>query len=1200
MTDEKGSSELILSSIIQAPDHHTAEAAIAQVFSLEYAYLRPFYLPAWTIFNRSHQSNIISRDWLMGEIESFLNETDRGLFLLKGPGGTGKTTFLAQLASRYGAIHHFTELAPGPKSIQSARCNLGAQIIRAFDMADFMPIHRFQEAVLNQDFLSELLIEGTQRYTQSNPDQKIMIILDGLEEAGISLNRNPFGIPEKLPRHVYLLTTQDPNLHIFNYQGLTKIVDLEKESSSVLSDLRAYFHKYFEDGSLKNIYNQLGSDPLCDILLGKSLGNWISLNHLLRQLNDPDLAKLSPDELLSQLPSGLSKTYLQTFLRIKDSDHAEWYRFILPIIGVFAVYHDPLLPPQIASYAGLPADYRLIKSYVDHSLQPFLTNDFQGRYYFPQHTLKDFLSGKMKNGSLSLYEETFLEELVENTRLSHLCVAQEILSLWGGLEAGLPGIKSQKANTARDEYGFDYLVSHLEGSGLTDDLRKLLRLEWQFEGRDQPNPRRIRISPKKMFLKSQPEKLITFANGWYTAKRSHNRLLGYLDDIHRAWNISNDVGEQARYALITSSVSMVASQPNKTFTIGDLDEQDQLIARLAGCLSEAGDPGKAMNTVEMIKNPRRKSQALTEVAKFLPSQSMPIILRLIHDLEDNEDKTEILIICALHYNELSKPVQALEICRAISEDTLRNELFVKLATKLIEKDQVELALEAVHNIKDESIQVQLITDYARNLDREELQSAMALMRNLHKDDMKVKAIESLAPYLPNPLHRDCFQCIRLMKEEYRSNALVRLIPHIREPLLKDALSAVLDIKDENIRAPVLVELVIRTAATGSPDKALKHVPAILGEKYQALAIAGISSYLTEEQCLEALEMGKKFTDEANLARTYEGLIPYLQQSVLKDILEKAFLFKNSTSQGVVLKSIAKRYGELGEQNNSVEIICQCPSQEQRSQILVEMAPLWHEDTRSEALKLTLELNDYEYQALALAGLLPYLSKAELIKALTATINLPNQRWLYINRRTENLCKIIPLLAECGEIDLSISTMQVLQDDESLAQALISLVPKLSGEGRANALANIRRIQSPGKRVDTLIDLAPMLPASQLDEILNDLTNFLDEKTRVNAIVRLAPSIPDEYFQPFLEIILKVQDRNIRVQAWSALVQRWLLLPVPQSMSLWKKTIQDLSYQPRSDLLLDLKSLVPVINDLGGINEINEVLEAIKDVARWWK
>jgi glutamine synthetase adenylyltransferase len=168
-----------------------------------------------------------------------------------------------------------------------------------------------------------------------------------------------------------------------------------------------------------------------------------------------------------------------------------------------------------------------------------------------------------------------------------------------------------------------------------------------------------------------------------------------------------------------------------------------------------------------------------------------------------------------------------------------------------------------------------------------------------------------------------------------------------------------------------------------------------------------------------------------------------------------------------------------------------------------------------------------------------------------------------------------------------------------AMALVALIPVLGGEPQASAFANLHRIQNQAKTAATIIEVAPALSPQLFDKALSCLDSFTDEKIRVQVIEGLAPDLPEEYFPQILKVARSIQEKDLRALALAALVKKWLLLPVPQSLSLWKETIHDLSNRSRSDFLSDLKSLSPLIYDLGGVSAIVDTLQAIKDVGRWW-
>jgi hypothetical protein len=267
--------------------------------------------------------------------------------------------------------------------------------------------------------------------------------------------------------------------------------------------------------------------------------------------------------------------------------------------------------------------------------------------------------------------------------------------------------------------------------------------------------------------------------------------------------------------------------------------------------------------------------------------------------------------------------------------------------------------------------------------------------------------------------------------------------------------------------------------------------------------------------------------------------------------------------------------------------------------LVELSASWPESSRSEVLTLTLALENPEYLTSALAGLIPYLQRTALLDALFVITQLPEHDWIGVNRRTEILIQICPLLVQCNEIDRTLLILQGFTEDKSIARVLTNIYPILPEPSQKTALAFTQNIKDPLMRASTLIALMPKVTDSQIEIFINYLDNIGDEKLRIQGLIGLAPWITPDQIQKFLGTIINIDDKQLRAQALAALVSNWLLLPVPQSLSLWRECIQISSRRHRPDLLSDLSSLSPVISDLGGITAIKDILKTIKVVTKWW-
>ena len=1199
IAQEKSSFELIFAPIIQATDRNSAKLAVERVFDQDYSFLRPYYSPAWSEVNRLYREDLVNRQWLKNEINAFVNENDRGFIFIEGEEGTGKTIFLAQLAHDWSSIHHFFSLPQGSKGFQLARHNLGAQIIREWGLEDWITPNRFQEMASSKNFLNELITEASIKNKNSSINKKITIIVDGLEDIGVVFDQNLLGIPNELPENVYFVLSQTPNMRSFNTQTISKKFFLGQGNSNHFQDLVSYCQKYLEDPSFEHLQKHLDMEQLLPVLVEKSQGNWLLLKLNLQRLKNANNPEITIDEIKGHFPESVFTAYLQTFLSIKDEDHAEWYHYILPVLGVLSAYPEPISQNQIILNARLPADSFISKHLFEKLLDPFLFIDLEERCQLNHATLKTFLSGRVNsNIEQSPLEEAFTQELKENNKLYHLRFSDEILALWGKIDDGLPGLRNLKQPTSQDHYGLGYLPSHLEGAGSIDDLKKLIKIDWQSEKNEKPQTSLI-IRSKKREAIALKVRTAKSSNGWYVIKSTYEEKDSFLDDVQRAWRNSFGIEEHIYYALVTSSVISSQIVDHQPTSINDQDEQDQFVSKLAVSLAYLGDPNSALATIELISNSKWKSQTFAEMVPHLPSLSIPSVLRSCQLIVDAREKDLIIENCALRLTELSKPTQALEIASQLSSASLQNHLLAQLAKNLFETNQIDMALEAIHHITNEKDQTDLLIELASGMDRDALQTSLLLIRGFHDQSKKATAVCGLAPYLPNPLQRDCLQWLDQLNEFNRSKVLASLIPHMRETLLKDVLSAARDINDETLRAPVLVELTIRTAATGDPTKALQLMQAIWSENYKAAAMGGCAQYLTEEQRYELYGIIQTFKNTNSQGRAFENLIPFLYEPLLTDILEKAYLIEQEDFQFTILKAISKRYLALGETTRSTDIVRKCTSLQLQARLLVALAPFWPETLRSEILTLTLTLENPELLADALIGLLPYLGHTALLDTLYFILQLPEQSWVGDNQRTQLLILMSSQLAQCGDIDKSFTILREFSDDENISKGLLSIFPHLPEEYQAAGLAIVQSIQDPAKKIQLLASLLPMLFESQVETVWVYIDNVDNERTRFLLLTGLSHCITPQHFPEYVERVCKLQEKTLRAQGFSELIPIWLQLPVSQSLVLWKDQIQALSRRLRPDLFLDLKYLAPVISDLGGISAINTTIKLVEDVTQWW-
>ena len=172
----------IIAQIVNTGDHN-------QFFVGDYERLADAYISAQSVFDRVDLDHFTGREWLLSAVDTFLQQRDRGYFVLQADAGLGKTTFLAWLVRQRGYIHHFCELAPGQEGIGPGLRNLAAQLALAYKL---IPDGMLPSAADRPDFLYELLKQAA---SQRSDGEKIVLVVDALDEAGTPLHQNVLGLP---------------------------------------------------------------------------------------------------------------------------------------------------------------------------------------------------------------------------------------------------------------------------------------------------------------------------------------------------------------------------------------------------------------------------------------------------------------------------------------------------------------------------------------------------------------------------------------------------------------------------------------------------------------------------------------------------------------------------------------------------------------------------------------------------------------------------------------------------------------------------------------------------------------------------------------------------------------------------------------------------------------------------------------------
>ena len=443
-------------SAIVTGDYNT----VTQVFlSGDYASLSDLYLSPEPVFHRVRLEEFSGRDWLTSQLDCFLSEHDCGVWLLVGEAGVGKTTFLAHLVRERRYLHFFAEQAPGEAGVTRALQSLAAQLVSRYRLEPYASHERLSPTLAAApDFLERLLLYQAANHLAAG--EKLVIVVDALDEAGLGSNGNVLGLPKGLPPGVFLVLSQRPvsvPLRTFPYPTL---VHLASNDLHNLADVETYLRGVARRPA---VVGQLGArgyseDRFVQVLKEKSAGNWMYLSFIVQEIQQ---GRRSPLDL-EGLPLGLVGYYAEYWGRWRRQP--EWHRLYAPLLAALAAAREATSLEQLRRWAGLDVEEYRLKRLLQEEWAAFLFAS-EGRYRLYHASLQDFFRGVIAE-SLTPADRPLVEEMAERTRQ----VNHRIAEIY---QQGATGDWMRLA-TLDGGYGLRHLATHLAAAGNWDALFTLL------------------------------------------------------------------------------------------------------------------------------------------------------------------------------------------------------------------------------------------------------------------------------------------------------------------------------------------------------------------------------------------------------------------------------------------------------------------------------------------------------------------------------------------------------------------------------------------------------------------------------------------------------------------------------------------------------------------------------------------------------
>ncbi|MCS6964817.1 MAG: ATP-binding protein, partial [Thermoflexus sp.] len=588
-------------SILVTGDRNIVTQVFQAFFIGDYASLSDLYLPPDPVFHRVRLEEFVGRAWLEAELDHFLSQHECGAWLLVGEAGVGKTAFLAHLVKERGYLHFFAEQAPGEAGVIRALQSIAAQLVARYRLEPYASRDALPDQADYSAFLERLLHMAANRLTAR---ERLVIVVDALDEAGVGPNGNALGLPKSLPKGVYLILSQRPVSVPLRVDPHLVRADLQAGDRHNLEDIEAYLRGVARDPAISEQLRarNCAEEDFIRILREKSAGNWMYLRYVVAEI----LRRKRHPLDLEQLPMGLTGYYAEYWRRWRQKP--EWDMAYAPLLSVLAAAREPVPLETLARWAGLKADYSL-KRLLTESWSPFLYQTKGLRYRLYHASLRDFLSGEVALENLTPADRGLVEEMSERTREAHRQIALSYIQSAGG--------DWRRLSEIDDGYGLRHLGAHLAAAGEWEKLHKLVA-----EG-DEHQP---------------------WAEARYAAEGDYG---GYLMDLELARRHAmreegrqdpRAVGRQVRYALIEASIRSLA---------GNIPPE-LLIALVEKGLWKAS---AALGYARQVPDERHRAHALTALAPHLFEGLLQEALAAAREIRDEWARARALAELAPQLSE---------------------------------------------------------------------------------------------------------------------------------------------------------------------------------------------------------------------------------------------------------------------------------------------------------------------------------------------------------------------------------------------------------------------------------------------------------------------------------------------------------------------------------------------------------------------
>ncbi len=1130
----------VIRSIISTGDH-------ARIFVGDYERLSDAYIEPWPVFERVQLDHFAGREWLVAEVDAFLREHDRGYFVLEAGAGLGKTTFLAWLTRERGFIHHFAELAPGINGTGRALKSIAAQLVLAYHLQAYEAEGFLPGSAADPNYLLKLLKQTADQLAE---DEKIVLVIDALDEVGSVFSENVLGLPRVLPKGVYIIASQRPvpvTLYVDTATTPRRSFRLIAESDRNQQDMRLFLEEAAHWPGIVRALQQCGESEqrFVSVLLEKCRGIWIYLHYVIHEIEQGERSPL----YLDALPDGMTQYYARYWQQWRNGDEDAWYASYLPLLAMLAVAQQAPTLDYLLTWTGITLPSQRLRRLFQERWRPFLAlleESQQIRYRFYHATLQEFFSGQVNREQLTDAEMAFVDELIEATREAHHRLANYYLTKWGGMESRLPGLASA-ARESEEGYGLRYLGLHLEAAGRTQELHQLLALETE-----------------------------QHSNIWYAVKEQSDDIFGFVTDVTRAWNVAegalkaspNKAGEplglQLRYALIVTSLRSLAQNIRPSLLVALVEKKIWTRPQALAYALQISDSYTRAQTLEallpLLPLPLLRQLLATidlteesfNISSYSPEQRVGLLKALVPRLAEAGDiPTALAAIHALptplpHFYRIEHISMRLDVARfasdgareriiedalgaatAVEQPTDRASALMQVLHHVPALSQVELIQKILTTlqtsnrsnswydpVESESDVLIKLGSYFERLPERVIRSALSTIRVIRDDQTRLRVLIQWLPLLPPRLRQSAknkmFEAMGRISPREQLGGVQEILPYLPASLQAKVVRATLEV----VRAiwNEVQQGKSSRASTGWGDEI--GTDEMWDARTVALALVSFLPYLEGSEREDALQLALSATrrvirEEKKVTSDQDGAPSFIQEREQRSIWA-----------GAVMLDVLACFPEPQRSQLYQELLTEIQSFKglwgralALSGLLSVLAPPQYDEVAQKALSAIRRTRGPESQLQLLEGFIPAVAGSSVLdEALQFALEAMWKTAVSSGERRRFFLKIVdllPLATRGVQVQQLWEEIRLHEKGEERTNSLASLAPYADAVLLNEMLPYARLVEDDTDRLQAQVALSASASRAQQEEILAAVKAIENVDQRARRLAQMTPSLPAE-------------------------------------------------------------------------------------------